>query len=379
MKTQVDALVRAGAQVEVVGPLPWVPPGLSRLGARWRRYAETPSEAMDGPVRVMRPRYIEFPRGNYWAAPHRAFARLARRNASARPDVVHAHFAYPGGVAAAAAASAWGIPAVLTLHGSDVNFYPNVNALTRRRFRAAVREVGAVIAVSDVLADRTETLAGRRPRVMPIGIDRRPYETLPDRVAARRELGLPGEAFLVLFVGNLLVEKGIRELLQALSSLQSRGVRGVFVGEGPLQAEAQDSGVVETTGLRPNRQIPLYMAASDVLVLPSYSEGMPTVLVEAGAACLPVAATPVGGIPQLLGSDRGLLFSPRSPSDISNAIAAVLDDPAAARERSSRLAAYVRDEYDVDRNARSLIGLYERLRERRDQGHDHRNAPAGAA
>jgi glycosyltransferase involved in cell wall biosynthesis len=88
---------------------------------------------------------------------------------------------------------------------------------------------------------------------------------------------------------------------------------------------------------------------------------MPTVLVEAGAARLPVAATPVGGVRSLLGSDRGVLFPARSAEAIAGAIAAILDDPVSARARSERLAAHVRDEYDVDRNARALIGLYEEV------------------
>jgi teichuronic acid biosynthesis glycosyltransferase TuaC len=119
------------------------------------------------------------------------------------------------------------------------------------------------------------------------------------------------------------------------------------------------------------------MAAANLFVLPSYSEGMPTVLVEAAAARLPVASTPVGGIPQLLGSDRGLLFPPRSPTAVAGAIAAVLDDPAGARARAARLLAFVREEYDVDHNARSLVGLYEELSEGRAAG--RKNVPAGAA
>lgn len=331
---------------------------------------------MDGEVRVVRPRYLEFPRGNYWAAPHRAYARLARERAAERPDVVHAHFAYPAGVAGAVAARAWGIPSVLTLHGSDVNVFPRVNALTAGRFRKAVREAGAVIAVSRALADRTQALTGRRPRVMPIGIDLRPFENLPGRAAARSKLGLPRDVPLVLFVGRLTVEKGVRELLGALASLRARGVFGLFVGGGPLQGEIRQSGVAESVGLQPSHVVPLYMAAADLLMLPSYSEGLPTVLIEAGAARLSVAATPVGGIPDLLAADRGVLLPARSASGAASAIASILDDPVAARSRAARLESLVREEHDIDRNARSLLGLYEELiageRVRRP-------APAGAA
>jgi teichuronic acid biosynthesis glycosyltransferase TuaC len=363
-KTQAEALARAGAEVEVVGPIPWVPPGFSRMGSRWRRYAQTPAESRENGIRVARHRYLEVPRGNYWAAPHRSYARLARRAASAAPDVVHAHFAYPAGLAAASLARWWGCASALTLHGGDVNVYPNVNRLAAARFRRAVTGASLLFAVAESLAETTEAISGRRPAVLPIGIDLRRFGSTR-RSDARAALGLPPDGTLLLFVGRLTVEKGVRELLAAIAVLGRRDVRGVFVGEGPLRAEAEASGLGTTTGVQPADRVPLFMAAADALVLPSYTEGMPTVLIEAGAAGLPVAATTVGGIPHLLGSDRGLLFEPKSPGAAASAIRAMLEDAPAARARAERLREIVRKDYDADVNARALLALYREARERR--------------
>ena len=101
-----------------------------------------------------------------------------------------------------------------------------------------------------------------------------------------------------------------------------------------------------------------HMCAADVLVLPSYQEGLPTVLVEAGSLGLPVIATAVDGTPELLSGDAGLLIAPREPDAIVAAVRSAAADPAAASTRAARLRARVEADFDVDRNAGRLVELY---------------------
>jgi teichuronic acid biosynthesis glycosyltransferase TuaC len=114
-------------------------------------------------------------------------------------------------------------------------------------------------------------------------------------------------------------------------------------------------------GRIPHAKVPMYMRAADVLVLPSFSEGMPTVLVEAGAAALPVVATAVGGIGELLSDGRGLLIPPDSVAALVTALETVLADPGSAMERAGRLKEYVGRNYDVEENARTMMRIYESL------------------
>jgi teichuronic acid biosynthesis glycosyltransferase TuaC len=253
---------------------------------------------------------------------------------------------------------------VLTLHGSDVNRLPEINLVTRRCFTTAVREATFVSAVSKALAERTQHLTGRMPTVMPIGIDLRRYRELPDKAAARAALGLPEGARIVLFVGSLLEAKGVRLLARALDTLKGEDVLGVFVGGGPLLGAISSGGRRRCVGSVPNEQVTLYMRAADVLVLPSVAEGMPTVLVEAGAAGLPVIATSVGGIPELLKGDRGLLIAPDSLVGLVEALETVLAHPTTAAARARRLKDYVTVAYDVDESARAMMRVYESLRSR---------------
>jgi teichuronic acid biosynthesis glycosyltransferase TuaC len=360
-QTLAEALVRAGAEVEVVAPLPRVPWPLTGLSQRWAGYARIPNSYSLGGIVVHRPRHWQVPRRNPLGVGHRGFARCLVSSIAQVPDVVHAHFAYPCGVAAQIAAQNWHVPVVLTLHGSDVNVVPTMSRRARRHFSTAVQKAAFVSAVSQALADQTERLTGRRPEVMPIGIDLRRYGALPEKAMAREAIGLPSAARIVLFVGSLLIEKGVLLLREALEKIGGRDILGVFVGEGPLRAQITNVPRILSVGPVPHAKVPLYMRAADVLVLPSFSEGMPTVVVEAGAAGLPVVATEVGGVGELLGADRGRLVAAGDAVALAAAIEAVLADQTAALERAERLKNHVVRSYDVAENARLTIRTYEAL------------------
>jgi teichuronic acid biosynthesis glycosyltransferase TuaC len=197
---------------------------------------------------------------------------------------------------------------------------------------------------------------------MPIGIDLRAYRELPDRSAARQALRLPVDRLIVLFVGAIVRTKGVVLLKEALELLGRSDTLGVFVGRGPMLAEIAAGAQTLCVGAIAPDLVRLYMRAADVLVLPSFSEGMPTVLVEAGAADLPVIATTVGGIKELLDDGRGLLVPPGSVDALAAAVHGVLSDPSSARARAGRLRDLVGREYDVDRNARTWMQIYEGLR-----------------
>ncbi len=119
-------------------------------------------------------------------------------------------------------------------------------------------------------------------------------------------------------------------------------------------------------GGQPAEGVAAWMSAADVLVLPSYQEGLPTVLVEAGSLGVPVIASAVDGTPELLGTDRGLLLPAIDAPSIREAILAVAADPAAAAARADRLHEHVLADYDVDRNAVRLVDLYSRVIAGRD-------------
>ncbi|MBN2562406.1 MAG: glycosyltransferase [Phycisphaerae bacterium] len=192
-------------------------------------------------------------------------------------------------------------------------------------------------AVKDDCVDRLD-MAPDRVTVIHTGVD--PPEAIdPDRVAALRcEWGVGPEVPLVVTVARLSYEKGLDTLIDAAEVLRETHplVRVVVVGEGPdrvdLEARIRDrglTGMMLLAGFYPDVW-PVY-AAADVLCLPSKSEGMPNVLLEAMAIGRPVVATAVGGVPEaVVAEENGLLVEPENARQLAAAIARLVDDGATA-------------------------------------------------
>jgi teichuronic acid biosynthesis glycosyltransferase TuaC len=362
-RTQARALARRGLDVTVICPTPMAPWPPPRLEARWRRYAASPREAFDEGVRVVRPRYLGVPREPRWALPDRLIARAAwhARDAWTDAPLIHGHSAVPG-LAAWRLARRTGLPFVLTFHGSDLDTWPDQHPDRVADLRTAAREARAIITVSAALAARAREVTGVDAIHLPLGSNHRSLAALAlPREVARAQLGLVDDRIIVLFVGRLLAAKGVRELVDAILPRGDRFL-GVLVGDGPERgygrADGRSAGCLRYAGLRPHDAVARYMSAADVLVLPSHHEGLGTVLVEAGSLGLPVIASAVGGIPSLIGADRGVLLDEIS----SSAIGAALDEfelgRTAASAAAARLRAFVLAEHDVDTNAGRLLEIY---------------------
>jgi teichuronic acid biosynthesis glycosyltransferase TuaC len=243
-----------------------------------------------------------------------------------------------------------------------MNTWPDHNPDRVPDLRAAVRDAKAVIAVSAALATRVEEITGVAAIHLPLGSDHRALARLAlPRDEARAKLDLIDDRIVVLFVGNILAAKGVRELVDALLTLDDRFL-GVFVGDGPEKGygstDPRAARSLLYRGAMPHTEIPRYLSAADVLVLPSHGEGLPTVLVEAGSLGLPVIASAVGGIPGLLGGDRGTILREVSAEAIVEALVAFERDRPAAQAAAGRLRSHVLAEHDVDTNARRLLELY---------------------
>jgi teichuronic acid biosynthesis glycosyltransferase TuaC len=256
-------------------------------------------------------------------------------------------------------------PYVITVHGHDATSWPAAHADDLDEYRATVRDAAAVISVSRALGAKVTALTGVETVTLPLGVDHARLAGLRlPRDEARARLGVPADRILVLFVGRLLPLKGVRELVDALLALESPYL-GVLLGEGPLDGHGSDdpraADRLRYAGGLPSEGVAAWMSAADMIVLPSYQEGLPTVLVEAGSLGLPVIASAVDGTPELLGTDRGVLLPSIDAPSIRAAILATAADPAAAAARADRLREHVLAEYDVDRNAVRLVDLYARV------------------
>jgi teichuronic acid biosynthesis glycosyltransferase TuaC len=358
-QTQARALADAGVDVSVVAPAPWVPPGLARRSPRWAAYRRMPLREPDGRIAVDRPRYLTTPRETRLGLAHLTQAYACRR--VGRPDVIHAHFAYPCGSAALRLERRFGVPLVISVLGDDVYVYPHNNPRMRGLFVQAMRGADRVIANSPDLATTTQALSGVLPEVLSIGIDLARFSKNPDRAGARAALGVAPDAFVILYVGALLPQKGVLDLAAAIRDLAWSDAVVLFAGAGPARPEGPG---IRLLGPRPNREIPALLAAADAFVLPSWHEGLGLSAVEAGAAGVPVIGAETGGLANLLADECGYRFKPRDVGRLTQALRAMRADPDEARRRAGRLAARVRRDHDLHANARRLASLYGELADR---------------
>ena len=363
-RTQAQAVARQGVEVRVVAPRPAAPPPLPWLSDRWAGYAAIPRLEADGPVQVARPPYLAVPGEPDWARPSWAVARAARGvlGTAPPPDLFHGHFVVPTGMATRRVAADLHRPYVLTVHGYDATSWPAAHANHLDEYRATLRDAAAVISVSGAIGRRLHDLAGVEAVTLPLGVDHAALRSLAlTKREARAALGLPQDRFVVLFAARTTAHKGLAEFVEAALRLGD-GYLAVVAGSGPLLDHRADEGRLgdrlRYAGPQDRAGVVRHMCAADVLVLPSYQEGLPTVLVEAGSLGLPVIATAVDGTPELLAGDAGLLIAPREPNAIVAAVRVAAADSAAASARADRLRARVEADYDVDRNAARLIDLY---------------------
>jgi glycosyltransferase involved in cell wall biosynthesis len=245
-----------------------------------------------------------------------------------KPQLILAYWLYPEGYAAVTAGRKLGIPVVVGARGSDLKLE---DPLTRPMALRALRDSNGVIVVSEDMRRRALAFGAPPGNVHTVlnGVDRSIFH-LQSRQAARAVLGIDAATRLVSFVGWLSRTKGLAELADAITELKRRGgnIQLVCIGEGPLAEELRlrsqpggdlHNGVIMAGPLM-GQAIARWLAASDLLCLPSHAEGLPNVVLEALACGRPVVASDVGGIPEIIRPDCGLLVPARDTARLAEAI-----------------------------------------------------------
>jgi glycosyltransferase involved in cell wall biosynthesis len=298
---------------------------------------------------------IELPARSY-ARERGEYRRLFR---AIHPDIVHTH-GYRPDVLAGGIAGSLGIARVTTVHGFTGGDWKNrlYEFLQLRAFQ----RFESVVAVSRPLAGKLQRrgVSPQSLQVIPNGFD---ASSAPlARPEARAMLGLPSVGTVLGWVGRLSREKGLDVMLEALARLENQSLILSVLGTGAerehLEEQAKNlglSGRVQWHNLVPEAGR-LYRAF-DTFVMSSRTEGTPISLFEAMAADVPVVATAVGGVPDVLRDSEGWLVSPEDPTALAAAIDRVLSDPAEARRRAGRAAERVREVYGLG----SWLDQYDRL------------------
>jgi glycosyltransferase involved in cell wall biosynthesis len=274
------------------------------------------------------------------------YLELARSTREAarrfRPDVVYAHFLVPTGLVAALVG---GAPLVVTAHGRDVRnvgWLPGIRAATR----FVVRRAATVIAVSDYLRRELEAKvpeARGKTEVVDSGVDleRFTVEPAPD--------GPPR----FLCIGSLIPRKNVLRLADAHARLGEGTL--TFVGEGPLRRELEGRPGIELTGALPNAELPALIAGAHVVCQPSLIEPFGQVTLEAMACGRSVVASRIGGAPEFVPFDAGVLVDPMDEAALLAGLRA-----AAAMPRPNPAARAAAESHDVRRQAERVETILRR-------------------
>ncbi len=266
---------------------------------------------------------------------------------------------------------AWlaGVPLRIASHRGRIHGFP----VWLQRLHAAMVNsplTACLVAVSDEVRQQSVEEGVRLGRivVIPNAVDL-PEAVAGARARVRAELGVPPGAGLVLAVGRLNAEKGQALLLRAAPVVLSGCPSTVFAfaGDGPLREELEQqaaqlgiAGQVRFLGVR--QDVPALLAAADLFVLPSRSEGMPNALLEAMAAGLPVVSFDVGGVSEALTyGESGLLVPPEDVGGLASAMLALLRD----EPERLRLGAAARERIRTRHTLENMCAQYERLFEQK--------------
>ncbi len=333
-------------ELRVVAPYAVPPTRWARRHPRYREISALPARETWNRLDVCRPQFLTLPLIGGRLNPSSLWWRLLPlfdRIWDEFPfDVIDAEFFYPDGPAAVRLGARYGVPVSIKARGSDIHFWGRQPAC-RRMIVAAGRGADGMLAVSGALREDMIAmgLPGNRIRVHHTGVDQTMFQP-QDRAATKAMLGVKGP--LVVTAGNLIALKGQALVVEAMRTLP--GLSLMIAGRGPdhdaLAARIAAWGLqdrVRLLGPLPHAALPGLFAAADVMVLPSASEGLANVWVEALACGTPIVITDVGGAREVVDRPAAGRLVARSPEAIADGIRDVLaaafsqDDVAEAARR----------------------------------------------
>ena len=281
---------------------------------------------------------------------------LARHVQDQGATHLHNHFADSSANVAMLAAMLAGVKFSFTLHGPAELFEP-----TSWHLGTKISQSAFTVCISHFA--RSQAMLFSNPddwhklKIVHCGVTPMRYDA-PLRGAT--------EGLKLLFVGRLTAIKGLRVLVEALDSLRTThpDVSLTVIGDGEdrswLEAQAKRLGNVTLLGFQSQSGVAQALVEADALVLPSFAEGVPVVLMEAMASARPVIATRVGGVSELVeDGNSGYMVAPGDADDLAKAIAALHDAPETRAKMGQAGREKVHKEFDIDKEAARLLTLFQ--------------------
>jgi len=326
--------LKAWCDIIVICPLPWFPHlRLLRFLQKWYPFSLVPKMYYVDGVKVYSPKYLIIPHVSEAIHSVLMFFSVMKMtlklHRQIRFDVINAQWLYPDGVISYWISRIMKLIIVVSALGCDVNLFLEQK---EKKFQIVnmLKHAEAITVVSENMKHRLleEGVQEEKISVIPNGVNTRMF-CLRDKEVCRQKLALPHEGKIVLFVGRLLDLKGVPYLIEAAGRLaeKQREFTLYLVGEGEQRQQYEEAVTqhnlrnhVRFVGGKGHHEIALWMGACDVFCLPSLREGCPNVVLEALSCGRPVVASRVGGIPDVVSEQSGVLVEPADSYTLGEAL-----------------------------------------------------------
>ena len=322
------------AEVKVVAPVPWVPTFVNH--GKYRLYSQIPLKEQEGKLEVFHPRYLITPKigrslyGLMYYFSIKKFIHGIKKRYDF--DILDIHWVYPDGFAGILLAKYLKKSVVISARGTDINLYPKY-LLRKRLIIYALKKADRIISVCEALKKRIVELGIDESKVIviPNGVDTKLFYHL-DNLSVRKKLNLPKDKKIILSIGHLIEGKGLHYLIEAIYKLiinhKAKNILLLIIGEGPYRKRLESkikelnlNSYVRLIGEIANEKLVYWYNTADIFCLASSREGWPNVIFESLACGIPVVATKVGGIPEVIKSDEyGLLVQRQDPKEIAETL-----------------------------------------------------------
>ncbi len=345
-RSMIDSLSQLH-RVHVITPVSWIDEfshaikNRTRMDRKWMPVENTGQLSVEYPRFYYPPKILHQHYGQFlsWSL-HQTLQRTISRF---QPDIILSYWIHPDGEVAVKAAREHGIPVVVMTGGSDVLLLTQ-NRKRKRVIQNVLQQADGVITVSNDIMNAVKQLQIHPEKIQTVyrGVDRELFSP-GDQRAARERLGLPLDRKIIVSVGRLEPVKGHSILLNACEKISKVGTQFTcyVLGNGSLESalvqKVEQNGLGEffqLKGSQPQHRLVDWYRAADVIALPSLSEGIPNVLLEAISCGKPFVASRVGGIPEIADSDCDRLVTPDDSSELAVALSEMLVSKAPAERRS---------------------------------------------
>ncbi len=290
-------------------------------------------------IEIFQPRYYTVPKIGTLFSGYSCFLAINKVVGELKErfgfSLILSYWTYPDGFAASLCAKRLNVPLIIRPRGSDINEFLGYGIL-RSKIKTAFRRADKILPKSKDMQERIERIGVDKDKIFFIynGIDLDEFYP-QDKKRCRERLGIPMDKKMVLFVGNLLPVKGVNCLTEAIKVLDDRRRSDLvfkIIGSGRQEKMVRGSikrfKFVSTflEGEIPHGDLPIWISASDLVCITSLNEGCPNILLESLACGVPVVATNVGGIPEIVDNENlGILVPKKDIYAIADAIEKALE------------------------------------------------------